>query len=192
MENDNNVEIREIKPTEFSVIWKEYFPKFFEERTQVIKIWDVVSESDLEIINKRQKNRCESINIYLGLYTGNKLIGWSWGYEDSTFKFYMCNSVIFPEYRNRGYYKILLNTMIEKATDLGFQEIFSRHTTTNNSVIIPKLKRGFRITSLEVSDLFGTLVTLTYFINHTRRKLLDYRVGQVKPDFEIKKLLKID
>ena len=70
--------------------------------------------------------------------------------------------------------------MISKVTKLGFQEIYSKHTITNNAVIIPKLKAGFIISSMEVSDLFGTLVNLSYYPKALRKKILDYRVGQTK------------
>ena len=59
---------------------------------------------------------------------------------------------------------------------------------TNNAVIIPKLKAGFVISGFEVSDRFGTLVQLSYYFNPLRRKMMDVRVGQRKPDEEIRKL----
>lgn len=57
-------------------------------------------------------------------------------------------------------------------------------------MIIPKLQCGFVISSLELSDVFGTLVHLKYFTNKTRRKIMDYRCGLKKPDESIKKLIK--
>jgi len=75
--------------------------------------------------------------------------------------------------------------MVQEVTQLGFQRIYSRHRATNNAVLIPKLKAGFVLTSLEVSDAFGTMVHLTYFSHPLRRKILDYRVGQIQPDQEI-------
>jgi hypothetical protein len=44
---------------------------------------------------------------------------------------------------------------------------------------------------MEVSDMFGTLIHLHYFPKELRRKMMDYRVGQIKPDEEIKKSLGI-
>lgn len=44
---------------------------------------------------------------------------------------------------------------------------------------------------MEVSDLFGTLIHLTYFPKELRRKMTDFRVGQMKPDKEIKQHLGI-
>jgi hypothetical protein len=71
----------------------------------------------------------------------------------------------------------------------GFQIVTSRHTATNNAVIIPKLKAGFVIIGLELDDRFGTLVKLAYYFSAGRRKLIDVRSGQTTPDEAIKKLM---
>jgi L-amino acid N-acyltransferase YncA len=103
----------------------------------------------------------------------------------------MCNSAVFPEHRKKGLYTALMKATLEVVTEMGFQRIYSRHTATNNAVIIPKLKAGFHMTHFELSDTFGVLVHLTYYPKDLRRKMLDYRAGQIKPDDEIRKLLKI-
>jgi len=69
--------------------------------------------------------------------------------------------------------------------------VTSRHNATNNSVLIPKLKENFIISKMELDDIFGVLIHLHYYANTTRRKIMDYRSGQLKPDDQIKKLLKI-
>lgn len=131
------------------------------------------------------------IRINLGVFDKDKLIGWSWGFQESPAKYYMCNSAIIPEYRRKGLYTKLIKEVLLKAKEYGFQEIYSRHTATNNAVIIPKLKAGFKITSMEISDMFGTLIHLSYHTNKTRNKIFEYRVGQLKPDQEIKAIFKI-
>ena len=78
--------------------------------------------------------------------------------------------------------------MMARVKDLGFQEITSRHSVDNNSVIIPKLKVGFTISGMEISDMWGTLVNLTYYFNETRRKVLSYRTGEML-DPELRKYL---
>ncbi len=55
----------------------------------------------------------------------------------------------------------------------GFQKVTSRHSVTNNNVIVPKLKAGFVITGFEISEVFGLLIILTYYFNDTRRKLVN-------------------
>jgi hypothetical protein len=82
--------------------------------------------------------------------------------------------------------------VLERVKAQGFQIVLSRHTTTNNSVIIPKLKAGFVITALEVSDRFGTLVHLSYFFNETRKRIMEFRSGDLKPDQKIKDALGIE
>jgi hypothetical protein len=65
----------------------------------------------------------------------------------------------------------------------------SRHTASNNRVIIPKLKVGFVLSGFEVSDQFGTLVWLRYYFNPTRRRMVDVRTGEHAPDDELRGLL---
>lgn len=101
----------------------------------------------------------------------------------------MRNSAILPEHRRKGLYTQLLEETLRRVSADGFQKIYSRHSATNNDVIIPKLKAGFTISSLEVSDVFGVLVHLVYFPKKLRRKIMVYRVGDAKPDDEIKKCL---
>ena len=82
----------------------------------------------------------------------------------------------------------MLFETLQRVKNLGFQELCSRHSVDNNAVIIPKLKAGFVITGVEISDMWGTLVNLSYYTNEKRRKVLSYRSG-AKPDSEIKKYL---
>ena len=94
----------------------------------------------------------------------------------------MLNTGILKEHQGKGIYSALLPVIIERVRSQGFQTIKSRHNATNNQVIIPKLKAGFVITGLELSDGFGTLVTLTYFMNEKRREVMDMRSGLKKPN----------
>lgn len=127
----------------------------------------------------------------MALFYKNDFIGWSFGFQESIETYYMCNSAILPDHRRKGLYTKLVETTLEIVKEIGFQTIYSRHTTTNSAVIIPKLKAGFLITHFELSDKFGSLIHLTYFTKEVRRKILDYRAGQTKPDDEIKSLLGI-
>jgi hypothetical protein len=58
-------------------------------------------------------------------------------------------------------------------------------------VIIPKLKAGFVITSMELSDVFGLLVHLSYYTNSLRRKVLEFRTGEALPDDEVRRALRL-
>ena len=68
-----------------------------------------------------------------------------------------------PGHRRKGIYTALMHRVIETVVEKGFQKIYSRHSVTNNDVIVPKLKAGFVISSMEISDVFGVLVHLVYF-----------------------------
>lgn len=80
--------------------------------------------------------------------------------------------------------------MLEQCKTYGFQEIYSRHQPDNNAIIIPKLKAGFVITGLNISDVWGPLVHLTYFPNKIRQRVLSHRMG-TKADEEMKKILSL-
>ena len=84
-----------------------------------------------------------------------------------------------------------MNEVINRVKNYGYQKILSRHVITNNSIIIPKLKAGFIISALELSDRFGTLVHLSYFFNETRQEVMKFRAGDLKPDEKLKEVLGI-
>ncbi len=131
--------------------------------------------------------------LHLGVFDPqDNFVGWHFGYQENAHVFYMCNSAILKEHRRKGLYSALLEFSLKLLKDKGFQIIYSRHNATNNPVIIPKLKAGFVITNLELDDVFGVLVHLKYFTNKTRRKILDYRAGQSRPDEELKRLFGLD
>jgi hypothetical protein len=104
----------------------------------------------------------------------------------------MIQTAIFQEHQNKGIYKALLPIILEILKEKGFQKVFSRHKATNNQVIIPKLRQGFMITAFEVIDIFGVLIHLTYYFNENRQKLINYRVGQLKPDALLKEALSLN
>lgn len=126
--------------------------------------------------------------LRLGVFFRDQFCGWTIGEQQADGVFYMRNSAIFPEHRRKGLYSALLDKTLQSARNKGFQAVRSRHKATNNEVIIPKLKAGFKITGFEISDIFGTLVHLTLFLNPLREQVLDYRVGY-KPSDEVKKAL---
>ncbi len=77
--------------------------------------------------------------------------------------------------------------MMKAVFEKGFQVITSRHKMFNNAILIPKLKAGFIIQKFEVSDVFGSMVHLAYFVNPARRKMMSYRAGEIFHDDEIQK-----
>lgn len=110
-----------------------------------------------------------------------RYIGWTYGFQENAERFYMCNTAIAEEHRGKGLYTALLPHVLRDLGERGFQIVYSRHTATNNAVIVPKLKAGFHITGMELSDRHGTMVVLSYFFNDLRRQALRFRSGEVRP-----------
>lgn len=151
----------------------------------------MLTPEESEKVNELRKHVSDKIEVFFGVFDiNNNFVGWSWGFQDSSVSFYMCNSAILLEHRRKGLYGRLLTEMVRYVSGLGFQLIYSRHCATNNAVIIPKLKAGFVISKMELDDIFGVLIHLHYYPNKTRRKIMDYRSGQLAPDEEIKKIFK--
>lgn len=176
---------------------KEDFLEYFEiHRKEVFSgdhsygVWDLLSDTELEKLKDLRFDPESRFNLYLGIFKAQDFVGWSWGYQEDSTSFYMCNSAILPIHRRKGLYTKLIETSLDILKEKGFQTITSRHTATNNAVIIPKLKAGFIFRRMELDDTFGVLVQLCYFTNITRRKIMDYRSGQMAPDDEIKKIFK--
>ncbi len=171
-------------------------PIFLNNRHKIFKddfdfdIDQVLSEEEK---TKRRVNFAPLKDIekyYLLAKAGEELVGWSFGIQKSAEDFYMVNSAVFPAYRKQGIYTTMMEQAIDYVTNLGFQHIYSRHTMSNNAILIPKLKYGFIITGFEVSDTFGTLVRLSYYPNAKRRELMEIRMGARKMDEETMKLVK--
>lgn len=150
------------------------------------------SQNEIENMNILSEKMGDAYRLHLGAFDkDDNFVGWSWGFQENSSTYYMCNSAVLEDHRCKGIYRELLNVNINILTEMGFQVIYSRHCVTNNSVIIPKLKAGFVISKMELSDTFGVLVHLHYYTNRARRKIMDYRSGQLKPDNEIKEIFKI-
>lgn len=184
-------EIKEMTQQEFAPLWDRHAETIFDDNSQVFRLHDWLTEQENENNKILDGFMGTPFQLRLGLFYRNEFVGWCAGHQESAETYYMRNSAILPEHRMKGLYTALLKKTISVLEDKGFQKIYSRHNSTNNAVIIPKLKAGFAITSLEVSDMFGVLVHLTYFPKALRKKMLAYRVGDIKPDEEIKSCLKI-
>lgn len=194
-------EITENLPEGFSIVEKpgeEFWPqvtphltRIFDERELILRPHPLLSAREKE---KLKALNAENKNVYTYhalLLKDGALAGWTWGYQDSRESFYMVNSAIFPEHRGRGLYTRLLETTVNKMVEKGFQKIWSRHNMLNNAIIASKLKKDFQITGTEINDSFGALVHMTLYTNKIRRKILQFRSGSLRPDQELKDILKI-
>ena len=184
-------EIRPMSGEEFGPLWTQQAQVMFDATQLIFHPYDTCSDADMAKNAALKKRLTEILRLRFGLFHKNQFVGWSWGFQETPETFYMCNSGVLPEHRRKGLYTALMQTVVGAATEAGFQRIYSRHTSTNNAVIIPKLKAGFFITNLEVADTFGVLVHLSYFPSEIRRKVLNFRAGQIRPDDELRKVLKL-
>lgn len=184
-------QIREMTPQEFGPLWNLHAPKIFDDESQVFRLREHLSAEELELQKKLRAQLGDLLIVRLGLFFEGTFVGWSIGNQESETTYYMRNSAVLPEHRRKGLYTAVLTEHLGRLKSLGFQKIYSRHNTTNNAVIIPKLKIGFTISSLEVSPDFGVLVHLVYLTNELNRKMMIYRVGDIKPDDQIRTALGI-
>jgi ribosomal protein S18 acetylase RimI-like enzyme len=186
-----NCEIRELSTAEFGKLFDEYAPKIFDANELILRPYTVISEDEKKKIEELRKPFDATFRLNLGMYVDGEFAGWSWGFQDSGDSYYMVNSAVLEKFRKRGLYTRLLDDVMKRLADKGFQRIYSRHSMTNNAILIPKLKKGFVLTAFEMTDIFGLVVHLTYFTNATRRRALDFRVGNLRPDDELKRLFKL-
>ncbi len=183
--------IRESHHEEFMPLADKYLSQIFDDNSITFRMRDYLTEHEREQLKKLNAGWDYPYKHYFLAFHKEQLIGWSWGYQDSRESFYMVNSAVMPEFRGRGIYKRLLDVSLERLVSKGYQRIWSRHNSTNNPIICVKLKRGFKITAFETSDVFGQLVHLTYFTNDLRKNILEFRSGQLRPNEEVKRALKL-
>lgn len=186
--------IKEITDSvEYQKLWKKPGSKIFNERHLFYFEGDVYSDQELKRFKKLRENfkPQKRYELNLAVFYRNKFVGWSWGFQETSTVFYMCTSAILPGHRGKGLYSALAKEVINRASKKGFQKIYSRHNMTNNDILIAKLKLGFKITTFELSEAFGTLVHLTYYPHKVSNEILDFRSGYERPTKKIKKIFKL-
>ncbi|MBC7384943.1 MAG: GNAT family N-acetyltransferase [Cryobacterium sp.] len=128
------------------------------------------------------------VNFRLAVYSGSQLVAFTRAMQTDGANLHMALSAVHPDHQRKGIYTELVRAVLAFAKEQGFQTIDSSHRATNNPVIIAKLRAGFVINGLTLSDVMGCLVKLTYFHNPTRRKLIDARAGLSRPEGELRDL----
>ncbi len=177
--------------------WDELRPMFEEQRVKVFNrslYFDVIaslSEAEREAGQLLNQNKGDLYRLSMGIYHQNEFIGWHFGVQGNSDKYNMRNTALFSEHRNRGVYSALLPHVLTIIKQKGFQVVYSRHHATNNAVIVPKLKAGFIISGFEITDKFGVLVHLSYYFNSLRKKAMQFRTGEIRPDDEIRRLINL-
>jgi len=172
-----------VEAADLRAVIQQHYDKVFGP-TFRLDIDAMLSDIEKEQLLQLRQNMVNLFRLRILVYHQEEVIGWSFGRQDFIETYYMTNTGILPTYQNKGIYTALLPNILEILGRQGFQVVNSRHTATNNAVIVPKLKAGFVIKSLEISDYFGTLVHLAYYFNATRRQAMDLRAGQTPPNKE--------
>jgi len=186
--------IKEIPDNEeFGKLWLKPGKDIFNDRCLFYFNEDLYTKKELSGFKKlrEQFNSKHHDRLNLALYYKNKFVGWSWGYQETANVFYMCNSAILEKYRGKGLYTCLAKEMVRRACEKGYMKIYSRHIMTNNEILIPKLKMGFKVTSFELSDAFGAMIHLTYYPHQIKNDILDFRSGLKRPNKKMKKIFKL-
>lgn len=188
---DKHYRIQEMTEQEFMPFFKAHASSVFADY-HGYNPRDLLDNSELDSIESLGKLMGDPYKMHLGVFDSQKnFVGWSWGTQENRSTFYMVNSAVLNEHRRKGIYSALVDRCLDIVSKKGFQLIYSRHCATNNDVIIPKLKAGFVISKMEVDDRFGVLIHLHFYTNSVRRKIMDYRSGQLKPDEQLKNLFKL-
>ncbi|MCD8528388.1 MAG: GNAT family N-acetyltransferase [Chitinophagales bacterium] len=163
----------------FKNLRKEVFGKTFSVDTNML-----LSEKEKQKVKTLADNYAPKETLALLCKDKDKVVAWSYGFQTKVDTFYMMNSGVLEDYRKQGIYTHMLELVVGKAKEMGFQKIDSRHNMTNNAVIIPKLKFGFKISGFELEPTYGTLVHLAYYTNPKIDSLLSVRDGSTLPEKE--------
>jgi ribosomal protein S18 acetylase RimI-like enzyme len=76
---------------------------------------EALSSGELKAKQDLKTNMAALDTLYLGVFHGQTLVGWSFGQQADDEIFYMINSAIFPAYRLQGLYRALVETVISEA-----------------------------------------------------------------------------
>ncbi len=138
----------------------------------------VMNEGELETYNRVKSNyQKDRFRLNLFYYKNEEIVGWHQGYQDGIDSFYMQNTGILPEHRNKKIYSKSLPFILGFLKESGFQVVTSKHISSNNPIIVSKLKAGFKIAGFEVSDKYGLMIKLAHFFNSKRNEVFEFRAG---------------
>ena len=186
----DDITIQRVSSEEFWDGYKEEVQKEFSDflhcRTSVL-----YSDVEKEKLSHLKPEFKEEGHIFLFAKKGSDIVGRSFSEQVSKNELLMCMSYVKSDYRNRGIYTKLLSETISVAKEIGYMKVSSSHNTSNNKIIIPKLKQGFVVSGMKINAGYGTLVELTLFLNETEKDMQDFRCGHRKPTEKIKNILSI-
>ena len=147
------------------------------------------SEKEKEIYKKFKPEFKNEAFLYFIVRQGDVIVGRSFSNQISLDTIMMCMSYVKKDHRNKGLYKLMMNATIVKARSIGYRKVMSYHNTTNNKIIIPKLKEGFVFTGMKINAGYGTLAELTLFFNEDEKDAVDFRSGYRRPSSRTREVL---
>ena len=103
-------------------------------------------------------------------------VGAYWGQQEMFGRYYMTVTVFRPEWRGRGLYSAFLRRITTAVAANGFREIYSRHRSDNNAILVPKLRAGWIISGFEVAPRWGHMVHLRKYLVDGLALAHEYRV----------------
>lgn len=185
-----NIVIERLKA---DVFWDGYKEESKEEFSNFLHCGFSVlySEEEKEKFKSFKPSFKDEAQIFLFARLDGKIVGRSFSEQTTKDTLFMCMSYVKEEYRKCGVYTQLLKNTIQLAKDIGYMKITSCHNTSNNKIIIPKLKEGFVMSGMRVNAGYGTLVELTLLLNEREKDMQDFRCGYRKPTNEVKQILSI-
>ncbi|MCB0386997.1 MAG: GNAT family N-acetyltransferase, partial [Bdellovibrionales bacterium] len=132
---------------------KEMDPKLLNEQIEALneKAFRSYFVSPAKLMNEEERshrdrlsrNLGEPVQIALGAYLEDQLVGWSISKQSSGERIHTKISAVLPEHRGKGIYTKMTRELLRIAKEKGFQRVSSTHGMTNNAVLVPKLKLGF-------------------------------------------------
>lgn len=161
-----------------------FFKEFRKQREKMFNntvdfsTYKMYSEAEIAKLNILRVESKEAYRLSYFIMHNNELGGWATGCQADSDEFYMHNTGIFEQHRRKGLYTKMLQLILATVKEKGYQKVISKHATTNNAVIIPKLKAGFLINGMEVNEKFGVLVKLIYYFNKDVEAIARFRSGE--------------
>jgi GNAT superfamily N-acetyltransferase len=150
------------------------------------------SDEEKEKYKKFKPDFKDEAFLYFIVRKNDEVIARSFSNQISLDTLMMCMSYVKKEYRGNGIYKMMMDETIKRSKEIGYRKIQSYHNTTNNNIIIPKLKAGFVFTGIKINAGYGTLAELTMFFNSDEKDAVDFRTGYRRPNENVREKLKLN
>ena len=183
------MEIRELSAEEYNLVFQNWGTVIFDRNHPVLHPARTRTEEDARSQRKRQFE--DSVwTLRLGAYVNGRLAGWSYSQQSGPDTVHMMISAVLPEFRRQGIYSRLLDSVVERVQQEGYEILTSNHDPANSAVLIAKLKAGFVITGYSVIDIVGPQVTLSRYLHANRNRALKFRLGHAFADEDILKRMR--